>query len=82
MIADLEAEGLTVAEWTDEPSTHYPPHAHRRDEVLVVLDGSMTMVVEGIERRLGPGDRLELPAGARHTATVGPAGARYLVGRR
>jgi len=81
LVAALEAQGFDVTEWTDEPSTHYPAHAHPRDEVLVVLEGSIAMVVETVEHELGPGDRIELTAGAVHTADVGPDGVRYLVGR-
>ena len=73
---------MSVAEWTDSPGTHYAEHAHRQDELLIVLDGGMTMTIGGQERTLGPGDRLELRAGEPHLATIGPDGATYLVGRR
>lgn len=81
LIASLETEGLTVIEWTDDPSARYSEHAHTRDEVLIVLGGSITMVVEGREHTLGPGDRLDLHAGEKHTATVGDEGAHYLLGK-
>lgn len=81
LIASLEAEGLTVTEWFDEAGTHYDEHAHPRDEVLVVLEGTMTMVVDGNTRALGPGDRVRLVAGEKHTATVGTEGVRYLVAK-
>lgn len=81
LIASLEAEGLTVTEWFDEAGTNYDEHAHPRDEVLVVLNGEMTMVVAGNERVLGPGDRIRLAAGETHRATVGNQGVRYLVAK-
>jgi quercetin dioxygenase-like cupin family protein len=81
LIATLEKDGYSVIEWTDEPEAHYPEHAHRQDEILVMLDGSMTMEISGRTHDLGPGDRLELPAGAVHVATAGPDGATYLIGR-
>lgn len=81
LIAALEAERHLVTEWYDEPHTHYTEHAHPTDEVLVILEGSMSMTVEGTDHHLGPGDRIELPGGATHTATVGDHGARYLVAR-
>lgn len=73
---------MSVAEWTDDAGTHYPSHSHPREEVLVVLDGEIAMKIAGRERTLRSGDRLELHADELHTATVGPAGATYLVGRR
>ena len=82
LIAELEADGMSVVEWTDDAGTDYPEHAHRRDEVIIVLAGEISMTVRGREHRLGPGDRLELGAGELHTANVGPSGATYLVGRR
>lgn len=82
IIDGLRSEGFEVIEWTDDAGTHYPEHAHTGDEVLVVLSGQITMTLSGAERRLGPGDRLALTAGAMHTATVGPNGATYLVAAR
>lgn len=81
LIASLEAEGLTVTEWFDEAGTHYDEHVHPRDEVLAVLEGTMTMLIGGDEHALGPGDRIRLGAGEKHTATVGEQGVRYLVAK-
>jgi quercetin dioxygenase-like cupin family protein len=80
LIASLEAEGLTVTEWTDDAGTSYAAHAHGRREVRVVLEGSMTIAIDGVARRLGPGERLDIEAGRLHEATIGPEGVRYLAG--
>src|SRR5579884_1779079 len=58
----------------------HAPHAHDRDESIWVVDGEITFAAAGRTFRLGPGDRLVLPAGTVHTAEAGPAGATYLVG--
>jgi quercetin dioxygenase-like cupin family protein len=47
-----------------------------------VLHGSIVLQVEGERHPLGPGDRLMLPKGTRHSAEVGPEGATYLIGQR
>lgn len=82
LIAELESDGISVTEWTDDAGAHYPSHAHPRDEVLIIMSGEIAMSIAGRERTLRAGDRLELRAGELHTATVGPDGATYLVGRR
>ena len=52
------------------------------DESLWVVGGEITFGIDGQAHRLGPGDRLMLPAGTIHTAHAGPHGARYLIGQR
>jgi quercetin dioxygenase-like cupin family protein len=79
-IASLEAEGLVVTEWSDDAHTSYDEHSHPEREVRIVLDGSMTVRTQGREHLLRPGDRIDLAAGQRHEAEVGPDGVRYLAG--
>ncbi len=78
--ARLEREGFSVFAWTDAPGARYAPHAHDRDESIWVVAGEIAFTAAGRTVRLGPGDRLLLPAGNVHTAEAGPAGATYLVG--
>ncbi len=80
--ARLMAEGFEVFVWEDSPGSTYDPHSHDHDESLWALAGEIVFGVAGGEYRLGPGDRLMLPAGTVHTARVGPQGARYLIGQR
>jgi quercetin dioxygenase-like cupin family protein len=80
--AHLAADGFEAHLWSDEPRAYYAPHSHERDERLWMLGGEMTFEVAGRSYRLGPGDRLELPAGTFHAATAGAAGATYLIGER
>jgi hypothetical protein len=48
--------------------------------VLVAASGSITfhLVDIGLDVRLNTGERLDLPAGTSHAATVGPAGVTCL----
>lgn len=78
----LAADGFDAWTWTDAPGATYAPHSHDVDESLWVLAGEITFEVAGARYRLGPGDRLQLPAGTLHAAEAGPAGATYLVGER
>lgn len=82
IVTRLTEEGLDVTEWTDAPGTVYPEHTHPYDEVRVVLEGGMTVTVDGSPYELGPGDRIDLSAGEPHSAQVHERGCRYLAGTR
>jgi quercetin dioxygenase-like cupin family protein len=80
--ARLERDGFDSFAWSDAPRAHYEPHSHDHDESIWVVSGEITFAAGGETFRLGPGDRLMLPAGTVHTADAGPAGASYLIGER
>lgn len=80
-VADrLRAEGLSASPWSNGPGDRYRVHEHAYDKVIVVESGSITFGLPGESRAvdLAAGDRLELPAGTRHDATVGPVGVTCL----
>ena len=58
----------------------YAAHSHGYDKVLVATPGSITFHLVDIGRdvTLNEGDRLDLPAGTTHGATVGSAGVECL----
>ena len=67
-------EGLTPSVWSNGPGAEYAAHEHARHKVLYCIEGSIVFQIDDKEVPLGPGDRLDLPAGTTHTATVGPEG--------
>ena len=73
----LEAEGLVPAAWSNGPGDRYPVHRHGYDKVID-LDLKSYLDTIGEPIYLGPGDRLELPAGTDHDAVVGPDGVTCL----
>ena len=84
MVADsverLRAAGLEPGSWSNGPNDRYAAHDHGYDKVIVVDSGSIAF---GLPDRsevvvLGPGDRLDLPAGTSHDAVVGREGVRCL----
>lgn len=78
--ARLRDEGLDPGSWSNGPGDVYGAHAHGYDKVLVAASGSIRFGLPdaggGVELRVG--DRLELPAGTRHDALVGPDGVACL----
>jgi len=51
---------------------------HHHDEVMIVLDGRVTGVIDAEEFTAGPGDTIFLPRGVPHRVEV-PDEARYLL---
>jgi len=80
MAGRIRAEGLDPSSWSNGPGDRYGAHDHGYDKVIVVAHGSIAFGLPdgGGSVALGPGDRLELPAGTRHDATVGPDGVTCL----
>jgi quercetin dioxygenase-like cupin family protein len=76
----LRDEGLDPSGWANGPGDRYPAHDHGYDKVIVVERGSIRFGLpaghDGID--LVAGDRLELPAGTSHDATVGADGVGCL----
>lgn len=76
----LRGGGLDPSPWSNGPGDRYGAHEHGYDKVIAVERGSIRFGLpatrEGFD--LDEGDRLELPAGTRHDALVGPAGVTCL----
>jgi uncharacterized protein YjlB len=72
----LRDEGLEASAWSNGPGDRYAAHAHAYDKVIVVQHGAIQFGLPTTAARmdLDAGDRLELPAGTRHDAVVGPTG--------
>jgi len=77
---DVGGAGWT--EWSNGPHDTYGEHAHSYRKLLVCVSGSIEFrLADGETIRLGPGDRMELDAGTRHSAVVGPHGCTCVEGK-
>jgi mannose-6-phosphate isomerase-like protein (cupin superfamily) len=76
--AALRAEGLDPFTWAQDGPYFYEPHDHDYVSVLVCSRGRIVFHVDGEDVELKPGDRLDLPAGVVHAATVGPDGVEVV----
>ena len=75
-ITSLRGEGLDPWPWSNGPGDRYGAHEHGYDKVIVVERGSIAFGLpeDGRSIELAEGVRLQLPAGTRHDAVVGPDG--------
>ncbi len=79
----LEAEGFSgIFIHQDRSGAYYPDHTHGGVTAHIVLDGEITVTSEGKTVTYGPGDRFDVPAGEVHSAKIGPAGCRYMIGEK
>lgn len=68
--------------WQDGANAHYPDHTHAEETAHIILDGEMTLTMGSQTRTYRAGERCDVPAGAVHSAQMGPKGCRYLIGER
>lgn len=80
LLARLAADGMPAQAWGNGPGDRYGVHEHGYDKVLVAASGSITFHLPDLGRSvtLEAGDRLDLPAGTAHGATVGSQGVTCL----
>lgn len=58
------------------------PHAHDFDIRALVLEGEITLIVDGQSTSYGAGEVFEMAGGCEHAERVGPRGVSTLAGRR
>jgi len=81
-LTGLNAAGVTPQTWSNLPGFVYEEHQHPFDKVLFCIAGTITFHLRHRDIDLHPGDRLDLAAGTRHGATVGPTGVTCMEGHR
>ena len=76
----LEQQETPIFRWSNQPDDVHPGHTHGYHKIVFVLKGSIKFdfPVRHKTLNLNTGDRLELPAGIRHSAIVGPEGVTCL----
>ncbi len=69
-VIDVEAGSMTI-KVTLNPGHRMNYHSHmRRDEIWNVISGEGTVVVDGMEQPVRPGDVITMQAGCRHTVAA------------
>jgi hypothetical protein len=77
----LQSEGFShTFVWQDGPNASYPDHRHVGLTAHIILDGEMTLTMNGESKIYRVGERCDVGAGEVHSAKMGPKGCRYLIG--
>jgi mannose-6-phosphate isomerase-like protein (cupin superfamily) len=74
-MAAFAAEGCSAPRfWSNGPGDAYAAHEHGQRKVLFCLAGSIVFETDDGDVAMHAGDRLDVPARARHAASVGANG--------
>ena len=66
-VLDVQDDSMTIkVELLPGHSLHYHSHEHR-DEVWTVMSGMGSVIIDGMQRMVRPGDVVTMPAGCKHT---------------
>ena len=75
--------GYSFGIFVDPPGRQWRGFVHATDEIVVPLEGAVTITVDGVLHSPSPGDEVFIPAGAVHDVVTGPmAGSRWAYGYR
>ena len=77
----LRREADDVYGWSNGPGERYARHTHPYTKILCCVTGSIDFLLDDRVIHLVAGDRMVLPAGTAHAATVGPDGCGCVEGK-
>ncbi len=61
-----------------EPNVEIPVHSHPHEQMGTVLEGELTMIINGVEQVLKAGDGYIAPSGMPHGARAGSQGVKVV----
>lgn len=80
---DWRERGFSCGLWVDPPGQVWEGYVHDRDELFMVVEGTLELEVKGRIYRPDVGEEILIPAQARHSVrNKGTAAARWLYGYR
>jgi quercetin dioxygenase-like cupin family protein len=77
----LRREADDVYGWSNGPGDRHARHSHAYTKILHCVRGSIDFSLDDRVIHLNSGDRMVLPAGTAHAATVGPNGCTCVEGK-
>ena len=79
----LAAEGFPEPVTVDRAANgHLPPHRHEFEAKALIVEGEITLEVEGLKTSYRQGDVFHLATNQLHSEQYGPQGVRYFSGRK
>jgi quercetin dioxygenase-like cupin family protein len=74
----LQADRMTIAEYTFEPGATFPLHRHAQEQVTLVEEGEVQLTTAGATESLSAGAWSVTPSDVEHGITAGAGGARIV----
>lgn len=74
----FHSDHMTFVYYDIEPGSSVHPHHHPNEEVWHVVEGELTLTLDGVERTLRPGEAAVVPADVEHSARA-PGHCRVIV---
>lgn len=71
----VQGERMTLLTYRFDPGGRFPRHRHAQEQMVLVLEGSVTFASPDRAVMLDAGDALVIPPDLPHEAVAGPAGA-------
>ncbi len=71
-------ERMLISDVELDPNAVLPEHSHPHEQAGVMIQGTMTLTVEGETRSLEAGESYLIPGDVSHRAVAGPEGARVI----
>ena len=82
-VQELDAQGFPEPVTVDKvPNGGIGPHRHEFEAKALILEGEITLEVDGKKTVYRPGDVFHLSREQLHSEQYGPQGVRYLAGRK
>ena len=82
-VQELDAQGFPEPVTVDKvPNGGIGPHRHEFEAKALILEGEITLEVDGQKRLYRPGEVFHLMLNQLHAEQYGPQGVRYLAGRK
>jgi len=74
----VSAVNITLSFITVEPNTYFPPHHHKAEQLIIVIDGACDATVEGKLYPLKKGDVLIIPSNVEHAVYISDKGLKAI----
>jgi quercetin dioxygenase-like cupin family protein len=75
----ISTDKVTVESITFEPNSHYPPHRHEAEQIMILMDGAGDEIADGKLYHLEKGDVIILPSNIEHGLYVSDKGCHFII---
>jgi len=63
----VHSPSMTMAFWSFEEAVDLPEHSHPHEQITTIIEGEFELTVDGVTRRMRPGDVAVIGGGAVHS---------------